>query len=153
MGQFFGSVYCWLFEDFFGQELANYLWGQTSDYQQSNMFIGIGLWMAGISLLIALAYYYFIDHPKLSKWWGWLIFAIFNSAINYLIGWQRTLYDYYEGIMVTIDAKTQQEVPLDIYPIDCICFGVTDAIIALFTFFVFSMIFKWKSCNSSHSPF
>lgn len=26
MGEFFGSIYCW-FEEFFGLDLANYLWG------------------------------------------------------------------------------------------------------------------------------
>ena len=29
MGEFFGSIYCW-FEDVFGLELANYLWGNVS---------------------------------------------------------------------------------------------------------------------------
>ena len=36
MGEFFGSVYCW-FEDVFGLELANYLWGNLSPDQQTNM--------------------------------------------------------------------------------------------------------------------
>ena len=44
MGELFGSIYCWL-EDFFGLELADYLWGQSSPEQQSNMYIGIGLSM------------------------------------------------------------------------------------------------------------
>ena len=42
MSEFFGSIYCWL-EDFFGIELAEYLWGESSPEQLSNMFIGIGL--------------------------------------------------------------------------------------------------------------
>ena len=29
MGEFFGSIYCW-FEEFFGLDLANYLWGESS---------------------------------------------------------------------------------------------------------------------------
>ena len=39
MGQFFGSIYCW-FEDFFGLELANYMWGLASPEQTTNLFIG-----------------------------------------------------------------------------------------------------------------
>lgn len=29
MGEFFGSIYCW-FEDFFGLELSEYMWGSSS---------------------------------------------------------------------------------------------------------------------------
>lgn len=39
MGQFFGSIYC-LFEDLFGLDLANYLWGLASPESQTNAFIG-----------------------------------------------------------------------------------------------------------------
>ena len=35
MSEFFGSIYCWL-EDFFGIELAEYLWGESSPEQLSN---------------------------------------------------------------------------------------------------------------------
>ena len=41
MGEFFGSIYC-LFEDVFGLELANYLWGNVSPDQQTNMYVPIG---------------------------------------------------------------------------------------------------------------
>ena len=44
MGEFFGSVYC-LFEDVFGLELANYLWGNLSPDQQTNMYVPIGFTM------------------------------------------------------------------------------------------------------------
>ena len=51
MGELFGSIYCW-FEEFFGIELANYLWGQSSPLSQTNSYIGIGWTMLGISLAI-----------------------------------------------------------------------------------------------------
>lgn len=57
MGEFFGSIYCW-FEDFFGLELANYLWGLSSSKTDANAFIGIGMIMLGITLAIAVLYYY-----------------------------------------------------------------------------------------------
>ena len=79
MGEFFGSIYCWL-EDFFGLPLADYLWGTSSPEQMSNMFIGIGLSMLSISLIVCVCYYYIIDHPRLGNWWGWLIFAVINAA-------------------------------------------------------------------------
>ena len=81
MGEFLGSIYCWL-EDFFGLELANYLWGQSSPEQQSNMYIGIGLSMLCITFFIVVTYYYVVNHPRLNNWWGWLIFAGVNAAVN-----------------------------------------------------------------------
>ena len=78
MGEFFGSMYCWLFEDFFGIDLANYLWGEATEMQQANMFIGIGLTMFGISLFIMVLYYYIVNHPKLCHLWGWLLFRHFK---------------------------------------------------------------------------
>lgn len=102
MGEFFGSMYCWLFEDFFGLELANYLWGEASPKQLSNMFIGIGLSLLCISFLISVVYYYIVDHPRLSNWWGWSIFLGVNAAINFVVGWQWVLKDYYDGLMVNL---------------------------------------------------
>ena len=92
MGDFFGSLYC-IFEDFFGLELADYLWGQASPDSTTNSFIGIGLWMLGISLTVALIYYYAVNHPKLNNWWGWGIFLIVNAITNFIVGWQNVLRD------------------------------------------------------------
>lgn len=51
MGEFFGSIYCW-FEDVFGLELANYLWGNVSPDQQTNMYVPIGFTMLFVSLFV-----------------------------------------------------------------------------------------------------
>ena len=84
MDKFFGGfLYCPLFEDFFGQELANYMWGLSSPEQETVMFIGIGLWMLGISCSMSVLYYYIVNHPRLCHWWGWGIFLVINSIINY----------------------------------------------------------------------
>ena len=70
MGYFFGSMYCW-FEDLFGIDLANYLWGQATELQTTNMFMSIGLWMLAISLGFSIIYYY-VWNPSKSYWWKWL---------------------------------------------------------------------------------
>lgn len=56
MGEFFGSIYCW-FEDVFGLELANYLWGNVSPDQQTNMYVPIGFTMLVVCLFVVLLYY------------------------------------------------------------------------------------------------
>lgn len=152
MGEFFGSIYCWL-EDFFGLPLADYLWGTNSPEQMSNMFIGIGLSMLSISLLVCVCYYYIVNHPRLNNWWGWLIFAVINAVINFVVGWQWVLKDFYNGLMVKIDPATGKTVNLPIYQSDILAFGVTNMINAIIAFLVFSYIIKWWSTNCSRAPF
>ena len=78
MGEFFTTVYC-LFDDLFGLELASYLAGEATERQQGNMFLTIGLVMLGISLLVAVLFYYVVNHPKLNNWWGWGIAAVLSQ--------------------------------------------------------------------------
>jgi len=152
MGQFFGSMYCW-FEDFFGIELANYLWGQAAPEQQTNMFIGIGLSMLGLSLFMMVLFYYIINHPKMANWWSWLVFFAINGILNFVIGWQWVLSDFYEGLMVSFDTATNQTVPLNINEDDILCFGVSNMLLSMVAFTLFSYLFKWWSTNVSKAPF
>lgn len=152
MDQFFGSMYCW-FENFFSIELADYLWGNSSPYQTTNMFISIGLSMFVISLFMMICFYYIINHPRMNNWWSWGIFLIINGVINFLVGWRWVLADFYEGIMVGVDQATNQEVPLEIYERNILCFGVSNMILSMLAFFVFSYLFKWWSVNAGKAPF
>lgn len=152
MGEFFGSIYCW-FEEFFGIELANYLWGESSLLSQTNSFIGIGWSMFGISFAMVLIYYYVINHPQLNHWWGWIIFLVINGIINFIVGWQWVLKDYYDGKMITIDPATNLQVPLNIGESEIIYFGVSNMFISVIAFIVFSFILKWWSTNCSRAPF
>ncbi len=152
MGEFFGSIYCALFEDFFGLDLADYMWGNATP-DGSNLFIGIGLWMFGVSLLMAVLYYYVIDKPRWANIWAWLVFMLANFVLNFIIGWQWVLTDYYAGDMAAPDPVTQQMVALPIDFSDCLCFGVTNAILSLVVFFIFSLIIKWRSTNCWQVPF
>lgn len=152
MGNFFGVIYC-LFERLFGIELADYLWGIASPLSTTNQFIGVGLWMFGISFFMVMLYYYIVNHPKIATWWGWLIFLGANALINFFVGWQWVLSDYYEGKMVEVDPATNMQVPLNITSSELLSFGVADMILSIFVFILFSLIFKWKSNNCSNSPF
>lgn len=152
MDQLFGSIYCWL-EDFFGLPLADYLWGISSPKQESVMFIGIGMTMLFISFLMVVLYYYVLNHPRLNNWWGWTIFLVVNSLVNFVVGWQWVLKDYYGGFMVKIDQATGNEVDLPIFESDLLAFGVTNMIDSIIAFILFSYIIKWWSTNCSRAPF
>lgn len=152
MDQFFGSIYCWL-EDFFGLPLADYLWGISSSKQESVMFIGIGMTMLFLSFLLVVLYYYVLNHPRLNNWWGWTIFLVVNSLINFVVGWQWVLKDFYGGFMVKLDPATGKEVDLPIYESDLLAFGVANMIDSIIAFIIFSYIIKWWSTNCSRAPF
>lgn len=152
MGELFGSIYCWL-EEFFGLELADYLWGGLSPLQAGNMFIGIGLSMIIISMLLVVIYYYVLNHPHLNNWWGWTIFMVANAIVNFIIGWQWVLRDYYEEKMVKKSAVTGKLVDLNITESDILAFGVTNMIDAIIAFIIISYIIKWWSSNCSRAPF
>lgn len=151
MGEFFGSIYCW-FEDFFGLELANYLWGTASPVQGRNLFIGIGMWMFFLSLVVVLVFYYLINYPKFNNWIAWLVALIINAVLNFIVGWQYVLRDSYAGKMIRYDAEGNS-VDLVINGGDMLCFGVTNAILSIGAFIIFSFVFKWWSRNCSSAPF
>lgn len=151
MGEFFGSIYTALFEGLFGINLADYLWGVTSQ-DGANLYIGIGLWMFGVSLLVAVLFYYIINHPRLNTWWGWGIFMIINAMVNFCLGIWWTLSDLWAGDMEVYDKETRQMVTF-VTEGDCLSFGIANTILSLFAFFIISMAIKWKSTNASQAPF
>ncbi|MCM1078082.1 MAG: hypothetical protein NC344_02220 [Bacteroidales bacterium] len=152
MGQFFGSMYCW-FENFFGIELADYLWGNISPEQTTNSFIGIGWLMFAISIVVVLTYYYLFDNPRLNHWWGWGIFLVVNAVANFVAGWQWVLSDSYNGKMIKIDPASNLEVALNIGDGEMLCFGVSNMFLSIMAFFLFSMCLKWWSTNCRNAPF
>ena len=155
MGQIFGSMYTALFEDFFGLDLANYLWGQASPLMSNNMYIPIGMSMLVISLVMMTIYYYLVNHPRLCNLWGWGIFWLINGFINFLVGWQWVANHYYSGQMVEYVIQDGKQItqPLNIEMGDILCFGVSNMLLSLVAFILFSYALKWWSTNCSRAPF
>ena len=153
MGEFFGSIYAFLFEDLIGEDLSNYLWGQASSNQETNMYTAIRLAMIGISLFVAVLFYYIVNHPRLCNFWGWLIFLIINFIINFVVGWQWVLKDLYAGLMTTVAPDTGQTIQLNIDEYNCLMFGLSNALLSIFVFFIISMIIKWWSKDVPAAPF
>lgn len=151
MGDFFGSIYC-IFEDFFGIDLADYMWGGLADGQESNLFIGIGLWLLGITLLVAVVFYYVINKPSFGNIWAWLITCIINAVLNFAMGYYWVVDDLYSGFMVKTNQVTHLQEQLPIGQGNCLCFGVSNAIISIVLFFIISLLIKnWS--NAKNAPF
>ena len=75
------------------------------------------------------------------------------AIINFIVGWQWVLKDYYDGLMVAKSATTGKMEDLHIYESDILAFGVTNMIDAILAFLIFSYIIKWWSSNCSRAPF
>jgi len=152
MAKIFTLIYC-LFEDLFGTELAGYLAGEATQRQQSNMFLTIGLVMMGITLLVAVVFYYVVNHPRLNNWWGWSFFLGINAVINYIVARQWVMGDLMDGQMERLDPTSGLLVPLGISEYNCEMFALSNVIVACVTFFVVSMFIKWGSTNVPRAPF
>lgn len=153
MGEFFGSIYCW-FEDFFGTDLAEYLWnGNGSPNVTTNSFIGIGLTTLGISLAIVVLFYYVINHPRLNTWWGWGIALITNAIICLIVAASWVWADYASDFMVYMEDGSDNPISQNIYPSDLWAFGVTNIFISILFFLVLTFALKWWSRNCSRAPF
>lgn len=163
MEEVLGKIYC-LFEGFFGQYLAEYLWGyncQTGVYDGKILFNIIGIITIFISMVFVFAYYYLplflFNHPRSNRWWNWLIILLVSSTINFFIAaiWIRN--DFLDGnigdcLMYTRDEAGEIVAQL-IYKNDCWMFGLTNFIFSAIVFFIGSIAFKWWSTNCKYSPF
>ncbi len=152
----FGVIYCW-FETFFGQNLAEHLWGfDGSEYTKTNIYNSVGVVMLLVSLFLVLSYYYFLNHPRFNKWWNWLIILGLNGIVNLLIGYAWTVNDYLNGTIADNLMYSRNEegeiVTHLITSSDCWGFGMANFFVATMFFTLFSFCFKWWSRNCKHSP-
>ena len=128
MNQFFSSLYCTLFEDLFGHDLAAYLDSRIVFLQQGNMFVAISLTLMCISFTVSIIYYYVIDHPKFANIQGWLMFLDICIVVNTFFGW--------------IWVK-------DLGLGSRLGFGVANGLLSIPSFVVFSLFCKTWSHNGS----
>lgn len=159
MSNFFGEIYC-LFETFFGQYLAEHLWGYdcaTQSYVLQNIFNSIGLINLVITLLIVFIYYYAINHPRFSTWKSWLLVMIVASVIQLFIGYGWTVNVYLNGMigdcLMYIRDESGKITNKLINTTDCWGFGIVNMLISIVFFVFFSLILKWRSGHAKYSPF
>lgn len=146
MGDFFGSLYC-IFEDFFGLDLANYLWGGYSPEQTSNLYIGIGIYCIVISTIVFILYYLLIDNPRWARKGVFFLVVGINTIINFLLATWWCKRFLYAGKMIDADGNS-----LSIDASNCYAFGVTNAILAIAVFIIITFLFKGFSKNTWHIP-
>jgi len=131
MNEFFRFLYCCLFEEMFGHDLALYLDSHIKFLQNGNIYVAIACYMMCFSLTTVIAYYYIIDHPKLANFPGWLMFLYVCIVLNTLSGWLWVR---------------------DIELGSSIGFGIVNGLLSIPVYIIFSFLCKWHSRHSTKVP-
>jgi hypothetical protein len=148
MEDFLGEIYD-LFKSFYGEYLSYYLWGYdpiTEAYTNPNIYNMVGLVTIIVSLIMVVLFYYIFSHPRLSKWWSWLI----TSGINALIA----LFVAY-GVVETkrINGYIPDSLNEMISGAECWGFGIANIFVSIILFILLSLMLKWGSKDAKFVPF
>lgn len=145
----FKLIYSW-FYSIYSMYLFDYLKGLDCDgyFVGPDHFKTIGIYMIITTLLVAIIYYYVINHPRFNRWWSWLVMLFISATINFTVGYAYVYNRLYGGQIPECFTE-----PANMSTGNCISFGFTNALIGIIFFFFFSMIIKWWSDNSKYSPF
>ncbi len=157
MGNFFGNIY-YLFVGLFGQHLSDYLWGYdctTQSFTASVVYASIGFMMTALTAVLCVVYYFALNHPRLNKWWHWIIAAGIVFGLNLLIGGIWVVNNLQSGLIPDCLLYTQQpdgSQTQNIFESDCWMFGLVNGIVSFIWFFLLSIIIKRWSRNCRHTP-
>lgn len=159
MENLLGQIYCW-FQSFYGQDLSYYLWGYdpgTEAYTNPNIYNFVGLITLVVSLVLVVVFYYIINHPRLCKWWSWLIALGINGVIALFVGYGIVMSKYVNGyihdtLMYQRDADGNI-ISILIGESNCWGFGIANMFVAMIAFVLLSFMLKWWSSSAKHVPF
>lgn len=76
MNDFFASLY----------EVFNYTAPFSDSIYDEQLYIPLGCWLVGLTLLAVVTFYYGINRPSFSRWYHWLIVLTVNFLIQFFIG-------------------------------------------------------------------
>ncbi len=154
MGEKLGVVYSSLFENWYGVDLSDYIWGISSPVQDANLYASFGWWMLATTLLSGIVYYFVFDRHSLAHWWCWLIAMAVPMVVNFLIGYVTLANQNNEGLM--IDEKQSD---LGFTSLDFINFGISNMLMSVIVFILYTLVvkllFKYTKLQSdcSQAPF
>lgn len=118
----------------------------SNDMYNNGFYSPLLLFMIISVIVISIVYYYVINHPRLNRWWCWLLFNVGTAVLNFVFMWV-----YAADSMVAYYAMQQMESPynwINYFYLSVVSFSWT-----VVFFFLFSFIIKWGSRNCKHSPF
>ncbi len=116
---------------------------------------GLFLATAIISLVVAFAFYIWpIDHPRFKSWWSWLLMLAANCSLCLLVGWQIAHARMKLALRLpesweTLTGKTEG---VTAYDFDCLGMGLSNMMVGILLFVLFSLILNIFSTNAKYSP-
>ena len=151
MSDFFASLYEWFgLVPFYSTDLGEHLRGYDitcSAYMGTNLYMGIGLAMLGVTAAVYILQYYVINSPAWNKRMHWWLFALLLVVVNFLIAFGFPFKDLQAG-----DYCTQ----LRISVLDCVFFGISNAIWSFILFLLltsFPVPRRWAGHNMTDTTF
>tara|TARA_R110002051_G_scaffold108607_6_gene181359 strand:- start:2507 stop:2911 length:405 start_codon:yes stop_codon:yes gene_type:complete len=120
----------------------NYLDAFSTIMYDNNVYTVVAIYTLPMVLVLTFLYYYVFDRPKTSKLWVWLITLLLIGFGAFAIAYITVENSFYELGLLPAD-----------YTVENLIFSVTNLVYACIIMFLFSLLIKWKSINSSHVPF
>lgn len=111
------------------------------DNFQNKVYPDIGLYLAGVTLITVLIYYYYLN-AKFGRYysiWFWFLTLLSNSIIIFLITYMRT-----QSILNSPVCNINRHI---------LYISFINAFFAALLFFIMSLIVKWKSPMGKKTPF
>lgn len=120
----------------------NYLGAFSNIMFEHNIYSIVVIYTLPMVMVLTFLYYYVFDRPRTSKLWVWLITLLIIGLGAFAIAYITVENSFYEI----------GQTPSD-YSIENLIFSSTNFVYACIIMFLFSVLIKWKSTNSSHVPF
>ena len=153
MEELLGNIYC-LLESFYGKPLSEYLWGYNcndQDYSGDLIYNQIGIIAIAFAIIVPPIYYYIWNPVRKQQFKYWLLMGV-TAFINLLIAFFMISSDYDNGLIGACLLYDDKGI-LIIDQTNIVMFGLVNALFSAILFFVFSMIYKWKSKTVKYYPF
>lgn len=135
--------------------IANFyeLWGgaylgEFSEQMYNNdLYFMVAIYSILVALVLTIAYYYIIDRPGTAKLSIWAINLLVGGILSAIIAFVSANNDLTE-----IFAQVGSQLPAS-FSSDMVMFALINAMWTILLMVLLSLVFKWKSPNSSYVPF
>lgn len=158
MENLLGKIYCW-FQSLYGQDLSLFLWGYdpVAGVYKTNLYNVIGLVTIVCTILIVVAYYYILNHPRYCKLWSWFLTMLLNAIFAMFIGYGIVISKFKGGfIPESLLYQTDADGNIVSYLIgqsNCWGFGIANIFVSMIFFVLFSLVCKNWSSSAKYIPF
>lgn len=112
----------------------------ADDLYETMLYQTNGIIMLALSATAVALYYYILDSPRYVKSYHWAVWGLVTASLTLLSTWFLT-------------SSTFANEGLDYFFSDYANFVIGAFAYSLMFFFIFSLLFKWKSPNRRRTPF